>query len=207
MEVILKKLISEGEGECLDFKQEISGIQKIAKTLVAFANTKGGKLLVGIKDNGKVIGVRAEEEKFMLQGAAESFCKPPVKLLFSSEVVDGKVVLIAEIPESVDKPHFARGEDNKWWAYIRVKDKCLLASKVMLDVMKSDSRGEDPKITFGNAEKRLLAYLEKNERITLKEFCKLTNIGRWRANKILVNLVRMKVIKVLSHEKADYYSI
>lgn len=203
----IKKLISQGEGEGLDFKQEISGVQKIAKTLVAFANTKGGKILIGVKDNGKILGARIEEEKFMILGASDSFCKPSVSLKFMTETVDGKTVLIVDIPESNTKPHYAKGEDGKWWAYIRVKDKCLLASKVMLDVMKSDTRGDISKITFGKAEKRLLEYLEKNERITLKDFCKLTNISKWRANKILVNLVRMKVIKVLSHEKMDYYSI
>lgn len=203
---MLRNLILKGENETVDFKQTISGIQKIAKTLVAFANTKGGKVLVGVKDNGKVVGVRSEEERYMLQGAADNFCKPPVKLVFSEEMVEGRPVLVAEIPESDLKPHFAKGEDGKWWAYIRVKDQCLLASKVMLDVMKSDTRGEESKITFGKAEKRLLEYLETNNRITAKEFCKIANISRWRANKILVNMVRMKVIKVLSHEKTDYYS-
>jgi predicted HTH transcriptional regulator len=204
---MLRHLILQGENEFVDFKQTISGIQKIAKTLVAFANTKGGKVLVGVKDNGKVIGVRSEEERYMLQGAAENFCKPPVEINFSEEIVEGRYVLVAEIPESQVKPHFAKGEDGKWWAYIRVKDQCLLASKVMLDVMRSDTRGEESQITFGKAEKRLLEYLEKNNRITVKEFCRIANISRWRANKILVNLVRMKVIKVLSHEKTDYYSI
>ena len=191
----------------MDFKQTISSVQKIAKTLVAFANTKGGKVLVGVKDNGRIIGVNPDEEKHMLLGAADHFCKPPVQLQFKEVKTEGKSLLMAEVKESECKPHFAKGEDNKWWAYIRVKDKCLLASKVMLDVMKSDTKGEVSKITIGKAEKRLLDYLDKNDRITLKEFCKLANISRWRANRILVNLVRMKVIKVLSHEKADYYSI
>ncbi|MBX9851064.1 MAG: ATP-binding protein [Cytophagaceae bacterium] len=202
----IRQLIKEGECETVDFKQTITSVQKIAKTLVAFANTKGGKLLVGVKDNGNIVGVRPAEERHMLEGA-NHFCKPPVEIKFSKESIEGKIVLIAEIPESENKPHYAKGEDQKWWAYIRVKDKCLLASKVMLDVMKSESRGEESKITFGNAEKRLLEYLDKNEKVTMKEFCKMANISRWRANRILVNMVRMKVIKVLSHEKTDYYSI
>lgn len=203
----LKELIRQGEGETLDFKQTISSSQKIAKTLAAFANSKGGKLLVGIKDNGNVCGVRPDEEMHMLQAAAEVFCRPELQVEYTTELVDGKAVLVADIKESENKPYYAKGEDGKWWAYIRVKDKCLLASKVMLDVMRSDSRGDVSEIKFGNAEKILLQYLESNERITLKEFAKKANISRWRAGKIMVNLVRMKVIKVLSHEKTDYYSI
>jgi len=203
----IKQLIKQGEGETLDFKQTINSSQKIAKTLSAFANSKGGTILVGVKDNGAVCGVRADEEMHMLKAAAEVFCKPEVEVDYSAELFEGKQVLVAAIKESEKKPHYAKGEDDKWWAYIRVKDKCLLASKVMLDVMKSDSKGEASEIKFGKAEKILLQYLESNERITLKEFAKKANISRWRAGKILVNLVRMKVIKVLSHEKADYYSI
>ena len=204
---MLRQLIKQGESETLDFKQTISSSQKIAKTLAAFANSKGGRLLVGVKDNGVIYGTRPDEERHMLQAAAEVFCKPEIPVNYTTEVLDGKTVLVAEVKESENKPHFAKGEDGKWWAYLRVKDKCLLASKVMLDVMRSDSRGEASEMQFGKAEKILLQYLESNERITLKEFAHKANISRWRAGKILVNLVRMKVIKVLSHEKADYYSI
>src|SRR5690606_8734808 len=165
-------LIQSGEGETVDFKQTINSVQKIAKSIVAFANTKGGKILVGVKDNGKAIGSRTEEEMHMLKGAAGHYCKPEVKMEFTEEVIDGKTILVAEVPESDQKPHFAKGEDGKWWAYIRVKDQCLLASKVMLDVMRSETRGDVSQITFGKPEKRLLEYLDKNPKVTIWEFCK-----------------------------------
>ena len=57
----IKDLVSEGEHELQDFKFEISDAKKIAKSLSAFANTKGGRLLVGVKDNGKMAGIRSEE--------------------------------------------------------------------------------------------------------------------------------------------------
>lgn len=203
----IKQLIKEGENEKVDFKQAITSVQKIAKTIVAFANTKGGIILVGVKDNGNVAGVNPGEERHMLEGAASHFCKPPVDLIFEEDLVDGKIVLVVNIPESTHKPHYCKAEDQKWWAYIRVKDQCLLASKVMLDVMKNESRETPPQIKFGKAEKILLQYLEQNEKITIKEFCKAANISRWRANKILVNMVRMQVIRVLSHEKVDFFTL
>ena len=204
---ILQQLIKLGENETVDFKQTISSAQKIAKAIVAFANTKGGKILVGVNDNGGISGVNVEEEMHTMQAGADIFCKPPVELEFTEEIINGKSILIAHIQESEVKPHYVLGEDKKWWAYIRVKDQCLLASKVMLDVMRSNTRNDVSLIKFGFPEKVLLEYLEKNSRITLKEFCKLANIGRWRAGKVLVNLVRMQVIKILSHEKTDYYSL
>lgn len=191
----------------MDFKQTITSAQKIAKALVAFANTKGGVLLVGIKDNGATAKINPEEEKYMLEMAAGLHCKPEVKIHFSVQEYLGRNILIAEVPQSRTKPHYTKGEDGKWWAYIRVHDQCLLASKVMLDVMRSDAVEEASKLTFGTAEKILLNYLEQNQRVTLPEFCKMANIGRWRAQKILVNLVRMGVVKVISTEKVDFYSI
>lgn len=200
-------LIKQGEGETVDFKQTISSAQKIAKAIVAFANTKGGRILVGVKDNGGISGVNTDEEMHTMQLGADIYSKPPVVIDFDEEIVNGKTILVANVPESRVKPHYVLGEDKKWWAYIRVKDQCLLASKVMLDVMRSDTREDISLVKFGFPEKALLEYLEKNSRITVKDFCKLANISRWRANKVLVNLVRMQVVKILSHEKTDYYSL
>ena len=58
-------LIAEGEHQQQDFKFEISDARKIAKTLSAFANTEGGRLLIGVKDNGRIAGIRSEEEKYI----------------------------------------------------------------------------------------------------------------------------------------------
>jgi predicted HTH transcriptional regulator len=113
---------------------------------------------------------------------------------------------MVEIEASNTKPHFALGEDQKWWAYIRVKDKSVLASKIVLDVLKKESKGESALIEFSSKEKALLEYLEANEKITLKEYCNLINISRRRASRILVNLVLSGVIRVHSSEKTEFYT-
>ena len=74
----LEKLISEGEHVHQDFKFAISDARKIAKSLSAFANTEGGRLLVGVKDNGKIAGVRSEEEIYMIEADANLYCRPEV---------------------------------------------------------------------------------------------------------------------------------
>ena len=66
----LQRMIREGEHQQQDFKFRIDSTAKIAKTLSAFANTDGGKLLIGVKDNGKITGIDPEEEFFMIEGAA-----------------------------------------------------------------------------------------------------------------------------------------
>jgi predicted HTH transcriptional regulator len=54
--------IAQGEHLQQDFKFEISDARKISKTLVAFSNSQGGRLLIGVKDNGRIAGIRSEEE-------------------------------------------------------------------------------------------------------------------------------------------------
>jgi predicted HTH transcriptional regulator len=69
----LHEYIKEGEHESQDFKFRIDDQKKIARTLSAFANTVGGRLLIGVKDNGKVVGVDPQEEFYMIEGAASLF--------------------------------------------------------------------------------------------------------------------------------------
>lgn len=203
----IKRLILEGEGVQLDFKKTITHVHKIAKTMVAFANNKGGKILVGVMDDGTIKGVKSEEEeKYQLIKAGTFYCRPQIEPKFSEYTVDGATVLIVEIEESDVKPHYALAEDDKWWAYIRVKDKSVLASKIVIDVLKKETKGESALIEYTTKEKALLEYLEKNERITLKEYCNLINISRRRASRILVNLVLSGVIRVHSTEKTEFYT-
>src|SRR5690606_1886866 len=104
---MLRQLIRQGEGETVDFKHTITSPRKIAKTLVAFANTKGGRIRIGVKDNGAVCGTRADEEKHMLTAAAELSWRPAVKLGFSEALIDGRIGFIAEVKDSETKPHLA----------------------------------------------------------------------------------------------------
>lgn len=174
--------------------------------MVSFANTKGGTLLIGVNDDKTVSGVHAEEERHMLEQASGFYSKPPIKTEIKEYYLGKKSLLEVIIPEGTSKPYFALGEDNKWWAYIRVDDQSLLASKVVLDVLRNESSNRETLIKYSDNERRLLAYLEKNKRITLKEFCQLVNISRWRAQRILVNLISAGVIRVHTTEKHDFYT-
>lgn len=203
----LRYWIQRGENEELDFKQEISSAAKIAKTMVSFANRKGGRLLVGVRDNKSIAGIRTEDEKYMLGLAADFFCKPTIELEIIEHELEGKIVLEAIIPEGTDKPYSAKGEDGKWWVYVRVKDNSLLASKVVVDVLRREASQKETLIKYTSKEKALLDYLTKNDRITLKQYCKLINISRWRASKILVNLISAGVIRSHTTEKTEFYTL
>lgn len=207
MGINIRKLILEGEGTTLDFKKTITSCEKIAKTMVAYANNKGGRLLIGVADDGRITGVKSEEEeKYMINRAAHFYCKPAIEPLFEEVYTDDKIVLVAEIPESDMKPHYALGEDKKWWVYIRVKDKSVLASKIVVDVLKRDSKNEGVLLEYTSKEKALLEYLDQHERITTKEFSTMLNLSRRRSYRILVNLVLAGVIRIHTTEKEEFYT-
>jgi predicted HTH transcriptional regulator len=201
------KLIERGEGPMLDFKKEISSVNRIAKSIVSFANHHGGTLLVGVNDNGTISGVKAEEERFMLEQSAGDFCNPPIKLTIHEWNIKGKVILEVLVPEGKEKPYYAIDEEGKGWVHVRQGDQCLLASKVVVEVMKQQSGNNRTLIEYTSKEKALLDYLSANKRIYLKEFCKLVNISRWRAIRILVNLVSVGVLRVHQTENPEYYTL
>lgn len=203
----IKRMIIEGEGVTLDFKKTITSCEKIAKTLVAFANNKGGRLLIGVLDDGTIKGVKSEdEEKYMITRAATFFCRPALEPIFEEIYMDGKLVLVAEIEASNLKPHYSLDEDGKWWVYIRTNDKSMLASKIVVDVLKRSNNDDGVLIEYSSKEKGLLEYLHTKERITVKEYCDLLNLSRRRAQRILVNLVLSGVIRVHTTEKEEYYT-
>lgn len=199
--------IQEGEGIQQDFKKTISSQIKIAKTLVSFANTKGGRIIIGVNDQGKITGIKSDEEIFMIEGAAEFFSKPEIPVEFHLFEIQEKSVLVVEVSESKQKPHYAKDEEGKWWVYIRVKDQSVLASKIVVDVLKRETHKEDTLIEYSSKEKALLQYLEKNQRITLTEFTKLVNISRRRASRIIVNLICTGIIRSHNTEKVEFYTL
>ena len=89
----IEELIAQGEHQQLDFKFEVSDSKKIARTLSAFANTDGGRLLIGVKDNGAIAGVRSEEEYYMIEAASTMYTHPSVPFEAKRWDMNGKTVL------------------------------------------------------------------------------------------------------------------
>lgn len=203
----IAKLIEGGENSTLDFKQTVSNVHKIAKTMCSFANTKGGVLLIGVRDNGSIAGIKSEDEIYMLDLAAQFYCKPALNIEIELWKIGNKEIIECKIPLGKEQPYFAQSEEKKWWAYVRVNDKSLLASKVVLDVMKRNHPQKNTFIKYSSKEKALLEYLKKNERITLQEYRKMLNISKHRASKILVNLISTGIIRNHTTEKTEFYTL
>ncbi|NOU59184.1 AlbA family DNA-binding domain-containing protein [Marinifilum caeruleilacunae] len=203
----IEKLIREGEHQQQDFKFCITDSRKIAKSLSAFANTDGGRLLIGVKDNGKIAGAQVNEEFHMIQAAAEMYSKP--KIEFESKVwtVNGKNVLEITIQPSEDMPHYAQSEDGKWLAYLRKDDENKLANRILLEVWKRKSKPTGTYLVYTETEKMLLDYLKNNESISLNQFFKLAKISRYKAERILVKLICWEVLEPKFEETGTTYML
>jgi predicted HTH transcriptional regulator len=203
----IKNLIRSGEHQQLDFKFEISDSRKIAKTLVAFSNTDGGTLLIGVKDNGKIAGVRSEEEFYMVQAAAGMYCKP--EIIFESKrwVVEGKTVLEVIIPKGADYPYFAQTEPNKWLAYIRVKDENILATAVHLKVWRNKTHNSGILMEYSGKVKKLMEYLEINPSISISKFCRTAFLPKSAAENILADLIYFGLIESVYQDNRFVYRL
>ena len=73
----LKRLVRKGEGEKLEFKRKVSHPEKIARELVAFANTRGGTLLLGVDDNGRIPGSKSiDGDAPEIEAFLDRYCVP-----------------------------------------------------------------------------------------------------------------------------------
>ena len=203
----IQNLIARGEHQQQDFKFEINDARKIARSLVAFANTEGGKLLIGVKDNGRISGIRTEEEYHMLEAAAQLYCKPEMKLNTYKWTIQGKTILEVDIAESEHKPFMAKNEENKWLAYVRVGDQNLMANSVLLKVWQKDNRRKGILVAYRETEKILLDYLRLNARITLSKFCRIGKISRRDAEDILADLITLDILRIHLNEKGAWYDL
>jgi predicted HTH transcriptional regulator len=202
----IKDLIAEGEHQQLDFKFAINDSRKIARSLSSFSNTDGGKLLIGVKDNGAIAGVRSEEEYYMVEAAAQIYCKPAIHFKVKKWIVDAKTVLEIDIKKA-SSPVFAKDENNKWLAYIRVNDQNILANRVIVEYWKHRLKIRGTFLTYTSKEKILIEFLTINEHVTSSKFARLASITEREAEDILIKLLCLNIITIVFTEKGAFYSI
>ena len=192
----IHSLIEQGEHIEQDFKYEISDARKIARTLSAFANTQGGRLLIGVKDNGRVVGVRSEEEMYMIEAATQLYCVPQVVVNMTSYRVEGRTVLVAEVEPSLCKPVMACDENNHKWAYVRVADENILATPVHLQVWRQQNDVKPSVISFTQREQAILSMLSQEEECDLSQLSRGVGMKRNEVRDLLARFVRWDVLSM-----------
>ncbi|MGV8113625.1 MAG: helix-turn-helix domain-containing protein [Lentimicrobium sp.] len=203
----IRKLISEGEHQQLDFKFGITDSKKIARSLAAFANTDGGRLLLGVKDNGAIAGVRSDEEFYMVEAGASLYCRPEVHFEMKEWEENGKTVLEITIPKSSKAPHSAPDKDGIYRVYVRVGDQNYPANGVLKKVWKKQKDPKGVYIEYGVTERTLLAYLEVHKKITLSAFRRISGYSLPRCEHILADFILLNIIKMNYSESGVFYTL
>ena len=202
----LKNLIATGESSFLEFKHKVASPEKLAKEIAAFANTKGGKLLIGVADNGEIVGVESYmEEEFWISQAAEDCCVPEPEITIELVSFNGIDVLLVDVPEAEKKPIYVKGKKGRV-VYIRREDESVIASDEIEEVLKKGSSDEGVTFEYGEKERLLFRFLNEYSDITVERFSILINTTTYTAAKILVNLVSAGVLDLFEKDGAAHYT-
>lgn len=185
----IEKLVAEGEHEQQDFKFMISDARKIARSVSAFANNSGGRLLIGVKDNGVVAGVRNEEDVYVVDQAAGRYCEPPQQVEFKAYRVDAAVtVIVASIARAQTRPVSVIEEDGRRRAYYRVADENIAAHPLMVEAWKhAEAEGGGVVMTLTGLESDLLRLVD-GRLLDLREVAVGLHIAESRARSLIVRL-------------------
>lgn len=201
----IEALIEQGEHQQLDFKFAVSDSKKIARTLSAFANTDGGRLLIGVKDNGHISGIRSEEEYYMIEAASKMYTRPEVPFEAVRWDVNGKTVLEVYIAPSTEKPHVAPDKDDKYKAYIRVADENIVANEVLTLSWQKQHCSDGTLLKISKPVERLFSYLEDHPFISISQFCRVGRINYYTAKNILSDLLAMDALEYVVIDKHIAY--
>lgn len=185
----IERLVAEGEHEQQDFKFMISDARKIARSVSAFANNSGGRLLIGVKDNGVVAGVRNEEDVYVVEQAAGRYCEPPQQVEFKAYRVDAAVtVIVASIARAPSRPVSVIEEDGRRRAYYRVADENIAAHPLMVEAWKhAEADGGGVVMTLTGLESDLLRLVD-GRLLDLREVAVGLHIAESRARSLIVRL-------------------
>lgn len=239
----LKRLVSLGEGLQIEFKHRVPRPDRIAREVIALANTRGGKVFLGVDDSGALVGVKdPEEELYALREALDAHCEPPVVLNITGvRVSRRREVLVIDVPESARKPHFLVEEEAgdssapltaggsapvtggsarvagggaaadlaeaaRRTAYLRLGSHSVEASRESVRLMRAERNPTDVRFTFGDAEQQLMRYLERHERVTVRQYARLVGLKERDASHTLVLLTRAGVLRHHADTGEDYFT-
>lgn len=203
----LAQLISLGEGLHLEFKRRVPRAERIAKEVIALANTEGGRLILGVNDDGTIAGLRdAIEEEFVLRRALDDYCHPPV--VYSTariNVGDGIEVILVVVPESRDKPHVLLDSTGDGTAYVRAGEMSVEASPESVRLMHEEQEPQAARFEFGDNELLLMRYLDNYSRVTVPQFAQIAGISEASASETLLQLTRASILEIQVDRGEDYF--
>jgi predicted HTH transcriptional regulator len=205
----IKNLAAEGENDRVEFKQKLNEPAKFLKEIVAFANLKGGNLLVGVADNGLISGIR---DHFEVTAVLEKCIKEQIfpRIHYTEEIIQitsKRSVVFYRIEEGRKKPYYLNPQGSrKGTAYIRYEDQSIQVSRELLRILKEKPKHKDGfTVQLTDLHHEVIRLFKKNKKVTLQYVMDELNIGRRQAGPVLTSLVLTNILHVEPSEKGDIY--
>jgi predicted HTH transcriptional regulator len=203
----LQELIAQGEHEQQDFKFRVDDQKKIARTLCAFANTNGGRLLIGVKDNGKIAGTDPQEEFYMIEGAASMYCEPKIEFKTKVWQEDFRLVLEVLVERSDLSPHRAPDDTGKKRAYIRVADQTIAANKITERVWRQKKNLVTKPERFDEEELSFLRLIGQLQPVSISKLYKHSNLPLKRVDSLLVLMICWGLVEIHYKMEGAVYTL
>ena len=209
----LERLVARGEGHDLEFKRKVRHPDKIAREFVAFANSDGGTVLIGVGDDGEIAGLRdADGEGYILEQWLLRHVTPALPLERTDiDITSTRKVLMYEVPSGPDKPYRIEMPDDdgvqRKLTFVRLEDMSIKASRELTQVLRLSRRDKGVSIQVGEREQRLFAHLEQHPNITLDTAQKILHLNKRKTSGLLVLLTRAGLLRLSPSEKGDRYSL
>jgi len=139
---LINEMLNQPESKTLEFKRDLSSPKPILKTLVAFANTAGGRLVIGIGDDKQCMGVESplDEEERLSNLIADSISPrlvPNIELV----TVEDKTLLVAEVFLSSSRPHYLNREGSEQGVYVRLGSSNRQADRALIGELRRSVEG------------------------------------------------------------------
>lgn len=192
----LREWIKAGEGRTIEFKRGLPRDDKTARTLAAFANTRGGLLLVGIGDRGEVLGAPHPRRTLeRLRAIGLHGLQPSLALEPELVELDGRPIVVCPVAVSRERPHQVVHPDGSAEIVVRAGSSNRGADGATLRALKEH---RVRKASLTELEKRVLEWVRRVSRdgaacdspATVEAFCRAQNIGKQRAKRAFVDLER-----------------
>lgn len=208
----LQQLVDLGEGISVEFKRRVPQPERIAKEIVALTNTNGGRIVLGVDDDGTIQGVdHASEEEFLLRQAVEAHARPSVDYDTERIVVEPRCdVIVVTIPESTTKPHVVvtdGASEEEGTAYVRVEARSIEASAETVQELRNQKQQTGVTFEFGETESLLMRYLDDYGRISVAQLAQLADISPERASQTLLRLTEADLLHLHPDEDGDYFTL
>ena len=205
-----QQLIAQGEGQQIEFKLKAKHPDRIVREIVAFSNSKGGHLFIGVDDDGSIIGLKdAEEAHYVMEKAVKELCRPQIEYEYQIiPIIDGKSAIVHyQFESGKKKPYFAflKPFHKRGRSFVRLEDRSIQASRELRQILKFSLQDNMTPFEYGENEKMLLNYLGNHEEITVNTFSAVGNIDKQLASQTLIKLTVNNVLKVIPDEKEDRF--